>query len=144
MEQELKIVIKDENIILTQKHDGKRHEIANRSFKQNEWNKMINAFQTTFIQPKTFAFTEIDWWVAVDGFGRGNWTRNFYKLVVTYENGFQYKFRTFQEINAIFGMKFKKDTTFHDFKITMKRIHAELKNEEDPAFNIGQTEFDVS
>ena len=52
MEQELKIVIKDENIVLTQKHDGKRHEIANRSFKQNEWNKMINAFQTTFIQPK--------------------------------------------------------------------------------------------
>jgi len=144
MEQKLQITIKDDTMKVVQIVDQKEHELANRNFQDHEWNKMIDAFQSTFIRPKTFAFTEIDWWVAVNEFGRGNWTRNFYKLVVSYPNGFKYKFRTFKEFNDVFGMKFHKETTFDQFKETMKRIHDELKTDQDPAFNVYQSEFDVS
>jgi hypothetical protein len=144
MEQTLKIKIKDDQITLLQVVDQKEHELANRSFHDGEWNKMVDAFRSTFVQPKTFAFTEIDWWVAVDEHGRGNWKKNFYKLVVKYKNGFTYKIKSFNEFNNVFGMKFQRDTTFDQFKETMKRIHDELKTDQDPEFNIVQSEFDVS
>lgn len=144
MEQTLKIEIKADKVKLVQIVDKKEYELANRSFKDSEWNKMIDAFRSTFIQPKTWGFSEMDWWVAVDEHGRGNWSQNFYKIVVKYECGFKYKFRKWNDFNNIFGTFFNHKTKFEDFEDQMKRLHKLQSDDLDPAFNCSQSEFDVS
>lgn len=144
MDQTLKIKIKDDQITLLQVVDQKEHELANRSFESLEWNKMIEAFRTTFNQPKTWGFNEIDWWVAVDGHGRGNWTTNFYKIVVKYDSGFEYKFKNWNDFNDIFGTFFNQKTKFQDFNRQMEKLHELQSSDLDPEFKCSQSEFDVS
>tara|TARA_R100000742_G_C4223868_1_gene46960 strand:- start:216 stop:650 length:435 start_codon:yes stop_codon:yes gene_type:complete len=144
MDRTLKIEILADTIRLFQIVDQKEYELANRSFKENEWNKMIEAFRSTFIQPKIWGFSEIDWWVAVDDRGRGNYSRNFYKIVVNYECGFKYKFKSWKDFNDIFGTFFDQQTKFEDFYRQMEKLHTLQSGDLDPAFECSQSEFDVS
>lgn len=133
MEQNLEIKVTDGNI----KVMCGDHEMASRKFEMTEWHKMMHSFKTSFDIPSPFSFTEIDWWVATDDQARGNWKRNFYKIIVNYKNGFQYKFRSWIEFNDVFGTSFSDSTTFEGFKKLIKK-----KNVNDCV--VVQSEFDVS
>lgn len=133
MDQNLEIKVTDGNI----KVMCGDHEMANRKFEMTEWHKMMHSFNTSFDIPSPFSFTEIDWWVATDDQGRGNWKTNFYKIIVNYENGFQYKFRSWNEFNDVFGTSFSDSTHFLVFKNLIKK-----KNVNDCV--VVQSEFDVS